>query len=189
MKKLLFSAALLVGASTAASAQTSALKVNIFSPIFKTGSFFFEHQVSEHRSLQLGGLFTAWGSGSTSITGFALTPEYRFYLSDNKPALEGFYFAPFLRYQSLTLKTKYEYVSIDGGGTLESKASLNTYGGGVLAGYQCLFKKRFTLDAFMGPAYNGGEVKLTSGDASQTFNPGPFAGFGLRSGVTFGVAF
>lgn len=189
MKKLFLSAALLAGLNTAASAQTSALKINIFSPLVKTGSFFFEHKVSEHRSLQLGGLFTAWSTGNTSIKGFALTPEYRLYLSDSKPALEGFYFAPFLRYQNLTLTVKDEFYLPGGSGTLESKAALNTYGGGVLAGYQMLFKKRFTLDAFLGPSYNAGEVKLTAGNVDQTFNPGPFAGFGLRSGVTFGVAF
>jgi hypothetical protein len=69
------------------------------------------------------------------------------------------------------------------------EASLSTVGGGVVAGYQFLFKKRFTLDTFLGPSYNGGSMKVTAGDASQNFEAGTFTGFGLRSGVTFGVAF
>jgi hypothetical protein len=145
--------------------------------------------VAEHRSLQLGGLFTAWSAGDTKIRGFALTPEYRLYLSESKPALKGFYLGPFLRYQNLTLTAQEEYAGIDGGGTVEGKASLNAFGGGMVAGYQFLFKKRFTLDAFLGPSYNGGSLKVTSGDASQTFDAGAFSGFGVRSGITFGVAF
>lgn len=183
MKKLLLSAALLAGLHTAASAQTQALKVNILSPLVNTGSFFYEHQVGEHRSLQLGGLFTAWSTGNTKIRGFALTPEYRFYLSDSKPALEGFYFAPFVRYQNLTLTVTDEY-SPD-----KAEASLNTFGGGLLAGYQVVFKKRFTLDGFLGPSYNGGSLKVTMGNASETFDAGAFKGFGIRTGVTFGIAF
>ena len=189
MKKFLLAASLLSGLSTAASAQTNALKVNILSPLAKTGSFFYEHQVSGHQSVQLGGLFTAWSFDDTKITGFALTPEYRVYLSESKPALEGFYFGPFVRYQNLTLTVAEDYPSTGGSSTVEGKASLNTYGGGVVAGYQCLFKKRFTLDAFLGPSYNGGSLKVTAGDASQTFDAGTFTGFGLRSGITFGVAF
>ena len=188
MKKVLFAALALLGFHTSASAQTSALKVNIFSPLVNTGSFFFEHQVSEHASAQLGGLFTAWSSGDTKITGFAITPEYRCYLSDSKPALEGFYLAPFVRYQNLTLTVANAYTNANGN-AMDGKASLNTVGGGVLAGYQFLFKHRFTLDGFLGPSYNGGSLKITAGDASQSFDANSFLGFGLRTGVTFGVAF
>lgn len=48
-----------------------------------------------------------------------LTPEYRFYLSDSKPALEGFYFAPFVRYQNLTLTVADTYAN---GSAMEGKA-------------------------------------------------------------------
>jgi len=183
MKKLLFLAALGTGLHTTASAQTQALKVNILSPLVRTGSFFYEHQVGKQQSVQLGGLFTAWSAGNTSIRGFALTPEYRYYVSGSKPALAGFYLAPFVRYQQLTLTATDDYSSD------EAKASLTTFGGGVLAGYQLVLKQRFTLDAFLGPSYNGGSLKTTMGNASETFNAGPFEGFGVRSGITFGVAF
>lgn len=184
MKKFLLSAGLLAGLSTTASAQTNAFKINIFSPLVRTGSFFFEHKVSEHSSAQLGALFTAWSVGETRISGFALTPEYRFYLSE-KPALEGFYFAPFLRYQNLSLTEPTGYAS----SARDDKATLSTFGGGMLAGYQLLFKRRFTLDGFLGPSYNGGSLKVESENSQTTFDVGTFQGFGLRAGVTFGVAF
>jgi hypothetical protein len=188
MKKTLLAALLLLGLSTAASAQTNALKVNIFSPLVRTGSFFYEHKVGEHNSAQLGGLFTAWSVGDTKISGFALTPEYRFYLSDSKPAMEGFYFAPFARYQNLTLTVENGYEDLNGH-VSDGKASLNTFGGGVVAGYQFLFKRRFTLDAFLGPSYNNGTLKVSAGNESQSFDAGTFTGFGVRTGVTFGIAF
>jgi hypothetical protein len=190
MKTPFLAALLLTGLSTAASAQTNVFKVNVLSPLVNTGSFFFEHKVSDHSSIQLGALYTSWTSDDTKLSGFALTPEYRFYLSDQKPALEGFYFAPFMRYQGLTLTTPNDfYEPSDPNSVKEGKATLNTFGGGVVAGYQAVFRKRFTLDAYMGPSYNAGQVKVTAGSESQTFSAGPLAGFGLRTGLTFGLAF
>lgn len=190
MKKHLLAVCLLTGLTTAASAQTNAVKVNIFSPLVKTGSFFVEHKLADQRSVQLGALITSWNTGGTDISGFALTPEYRLYLSDKKPALQGFYLGPFLRYQNLKLTSEALDYSEENGNASQSegKATLNTLGGGVVAGYQFMFKRRFTLDTFLGPSYNGGKVKVTAGGA-DSFETDAFSGFGVRTGVTFGVAF
>lgn len=186
---LLLAGALLAAGS--ASAQSNVLKVNILSPIVNTGSFFFEHKLSESSSFQLGGLFTSYSSGDTHLTGWAITPEYRFYLSESKEAMRGFYVAPFLRYQNLTIKDTYEsYYS--GGGyptTQTDEASLDTFGGGVLVGHQWIFKQRFSLDTFLGPSYNGGSVTTKTSNGSSTYDAGPFKGFGVRTGITFGLAF
>lgn len=192
MKKFLLAAALLAGSASVASAQSTVVKANIFSPLVKTGSFFVEHRVGAHNSVQLGGLFTKWGSGDTQLSGFALTPEYRLYLAANKPALQGFYVGPFVRYQHLTLSSSYE--SLDDSGTLtrdKAEAALNTLGGGVVVGHQWLFKQRFSLDMFLGPSYNGGTIKVkdTGSHTNTSFDAGVFHGFGIRSGVTFGIAF
>ncbi|GGG37748.1 DUF3575 domain-containing protein [Hymenobacter glacieicola] len=193
MKKLLLVATVVAASATSALAQNNIVKVNILSPLVKTGSFFYEHKVSDNSSLQLGGLFTNWTiDDETKISGFAITPEYRFYLSEKHAAPEGFYVGPFLRYQNLNLKTSSieydpntgeEYTSTDEG-------TLNTFGGGVVVGRQWVFKERFALDVFLGPSYNGGSITTkgsTVGD--NTLDPGPFDGFGLRTGVTFGIAF
>lgn len=192
MKKLLFATALLVGSATAASAQSTVVKVNIFSPLVKTGSFFVEHQVGEHGSVQLGGLFTTWGSGDTRLRGYAFTPEYRFYLAEGKPALQGFYVAPYLRYQHLQATADYQSEDAQGNATTEqARATLNTFGGGVVVGHQWIFRRRISLDAFLGPSYNQGPLRVedTSSSTNENFNVSAFQGFGVRTGVTFGVAF
>ncbi|MCA8833159.1 DUF3575 domain-containing protein [Hymenobacter pini] len=194
MKKLLLAATLVAASATSALAQNNVVKVNIFSPIVKTGSFFYEHKLNDNSSLQLGALFTNWSSHDDRISGFAITPEYRFYLSERTTALEGFYVGPFLRYQNLTLKTTYDGFTYDSNGNPISKpqtdkASLNTFGGGVVVGRQWIFKERFSLDTFLGPSYNAGKVSTETSSGSDTFDPGPFDGFGVRAGVTFGLAF
>jgi hypothetical protein len=191
MKKLLLPAALLLLAASSASAQDNIIKVNILSPLVKTGSFFFEHKLNESSSLQLGGLFTSYNIGDTDLSGFAITPEYRYYLSDRKEAMEGFYVAPFLRYQNLTLKSTYTSYNGTGTGTSQQteKASLDTFGGGILIGHQWIFKQHFSLDLFLGPSYNGGTVKYEGSQGTQTLDAGSFKGFGVRSGITFGFAF
>lgn len=193
MKKILL-AALLTASATAANAQDNVIKVNILSPIVRTGSFFFEHKLSAASSFQVGGLFTKFSLGSgddkTGFSGFAITPEYRFYLSSSKEALEGFYVGPYVRYQNLTLKSTYsDYDSSGDPYTAKGEATLNTFGGGILIGHQWIFKQRFSLDTFLGPSYNSGTVKVKMGSNSGSFDPGPFDGFGIRTGVTFGLAF
>lgn len=190
MKKFLLASGLLLAAGSA-SAQDNVIKVNILSPIVKTGSFFFEHKLSESSSFQVGGLFTSWNFDDTDVTGFAITPEYRFYLSNSKQAVEGFYVGPFLRYQNLKLKTTYETFDDNGNfATATDEASLNTFGGGVVVGHQWIFKQRFSLDTFLGPSYNGGSISYkTNSGGNGTIDAGPFKGFGLRTGITFGLAF
>ena len=179
-------------AAGAASAQDNVLKVNILSPIVKTGSFFFEHKLSDNSSFQLGGLFTKWSiTDGTEFSGFAITPEYRFYLSERKDAMEGFYVGPYLRYQNLTLLDTYTSFDSNGNPTTDKQeASLNTFGGGVVVGHQWLFKERFSLDVFLGPSYNGGKLSYKdSSSSNENLDSGTFTGFGVRSGITFGIAF
>ncbi|AII52254.1 DUF3575 domain-containing protein [Hymenobacter sp. APR13] len=192
MKKLLLASSLLLASATSALAQDNAIKVNIISPLLKTGSFFYERKLSDNSSMQLGLLFTNFKiSDQDRITGFAITPEYRFYLSERTSALEGFYVGPFLRYQNLTIKTEYTDYNSNGNPTTSTdEASLNTFGGGVVVGRHWIFKERFSLDTFLGPSYNGGSIsEKSTSSGSVSYDPGPFDGFGIRAGVTFGIAF
>jgi hypothetical protein len=156
----------------------NAFKVNIFSPIVKTGSFFYERAINEKSSAQLGFGFTAYNRSDVKVSGLFFTPEYRFYLSNE--ALNGFYVGPYLRYQNLKVEDKSDP-------NTTSKATLSTYGGGVVVGRQWLFSDIITLDIFAGPNYNSGKVKVTQGTDPDV--PGSFEGFGARFGVTLGVAF
>ena len=181
MKKLTFGivvlAAGLIMSSSVFAQKKNAIKVNIFSPIVRTGSFFYERALSDGASAQLGFFYTGYKVTDTKFTGFGITPEVRIYPSKNED-IKGFYVAPFLRYQNFTLKDE----------VTASKGTLSTFGGGVLIGGQFLFGNIVTLDIFIGPAYNTGSIKVDSGSESD-FSTGAFDGFGVRTGVTLGLAF
>jgi len=159
----------------------NAIKFNIFSPIVRTGSFFYERTLTESSSLNFGFLFTKIGVGDTDFSGWALTPEYRFYLSETA-APHGFYVAPYLRYQQFSLTHENSYDAA------YSKADMTGYGGGLLVGRQWVFKQRVTFDLFIGPSYTSADLKVKSGD-EEDFETGSWDGFGVRAGVTLGIAF
>ncbi len=151
------------------------LKLNIFSPALKTLNLQFERKLKEDQSFQFGAFYTGYSNSGTSLSGFGFTPEYRLYLTN--VVLNGVYIAPFMRYQSYTLSDDQN-----------DKGTLSTFGGGLILGRQWLFKDKVTLDMFIGPSYNSGSVKVTSGvnnfDLTSSFD-----GFGVRAGVCFGFAF
>lgn len=151
-------------------------KINMFSPIVKTGSFFYERKLNDNSSAQLGVGFTAYNREGIRINGIFFTPEYRFYLSNSKDAMEGFYVGPYVRYQNLKIED-----------TEQNKATLSTFGGGLLIGNQWIFSNIVSLDVFIGPNYNSGTVKVTNGTDPDV--PGSFQGFGIRFGTTLGIAF
>jgi len=158
------------------------IKVNIFSPVVRTLSLSYERALSEDNSFQFNFFYTGTSIGDTQFRGFGLTPEYRFYLSENKEAPAGFYVSPFLRYQNFNLS-----VDDDFDDTVD-EATLSTFGGGVLIGGHWLFKDKISLDTFIGPSYAAGDVKL-EGDSEDIFETGILSGFGVRFGVTVGYAF
>lgn len=129
--------------------------------------------------MQLGFFYTTIKISETKFSGFGITPEYRFYLSESKDVLNGFYVAPFLRYQNFKLEDEFT----------NDEATLTTFGGGVLAGHQWIFKERFSLDTFIGPSYLGGSVDVEGDAEEDDFSTGALNGFGVRVGVTFGIAF
>lgn len=152
----------------------STVKINILSPIVKTLNLQYEKTISTNSSIQLGFFYTGYSTGGTSFSGFGITPEYRFYLSDTE-APEGVYVAPFLRYQNFTLEED----------VFSSKGTLSTIGGGLILGKQWVFKEKIVLDIFLGPAYSSGSVTVDSG--TNSFDTGAFDGFGLRTGLCFGI--
>lgn len=181
--------AALLGGARPAAAQTHALKANLLSPLVKTGSFFYEQQLGTHSSVQLGALVTNWSpDASTHLTGFAFTPEFRRYFSADGQALQGFYVAPFARYQKLALRMA---ITDDTDTPYAGQVSLQTLGAGLVVGHQWLYGRRVTLDTFLGPSYNHSVARFTTGDAQATnlADPGSFDGLSVRTGLTLGVAF
>ena len=162
----------------------NAFKVNIFSPLVSSVSVFYERAVSDGASAQLGFFYTGFKVSDTKFSGFGITPEFRLYPGKNED-LKGFYLAPFVRYQSFKLETP----SIDANlQAYTAKATFSTFGGGLLIGGQFLFGDLVVLDIFIGPSYNAGTVKVDAG-TEDDFSLGSFDGFGVRGGVTVGLAF
>jgi hypothetical protein len=156
--------------------QSNAVKVNILAPVVRTFSISYERKVSETGSAQLAFFYTGYSVSNTKFSGYGLTPEYRVYLSE-AGAINGFYVAPFLRYTNFNLKDE----------TSNDDATLSAFGGGVLIGRQWVFKERVTLDLFLGPKYMSST--LSGNSSNSSFKTDAFEGFGIRTGITLGVAF
>ena len=176
MKKLTFALLLMTVFSSAALAQSSVIKINLFSPIVRTFNVAYEKVIKKDASFQTGFFYTGYqDSGNISYQGFGITPEYRKYVSDSDAPV-GVYFAPFVRFQNFTLKNEFG-----------DKGTLTTLGAGLVVGKQCIFKQKFSLDGFVGPSFSGGKVKTTSGNSFDV--SGGLNGFGVRLGLTLGLAF
>lgn len=170
-----------VAAAHVAMAQPkTAIKINLLSPVARTFNIAFERAVNDNGSFQLGFYYTGLKVEDVKFSGFGLTPEYRFYLSQT-PAPNGFYVAPFLRY------TNYNLTADD----TTDKATFTSFGGGVVVGRQWVFKERVTFDLFIGPKYQSRDLKVTntSGNADETFDINYLNSFGIRGGITLGIAF
>ena len=184
----------MLGLTNQSIAQSNAVKLNIFSLAIGTYNVSYEKALVDKNSAQLGLFYLGYKYGSgdnkTSFTGIGITPEFRIYFNE---AMNGFYIAPFMRYQNYTLKADYQdtdsitFQTV----TRTAKGSLQTFGGGLIAGHQWLLGEHFTIDVFLGPSYNAGSAKSTddSDDPNYKFNTGVFDGFGLRWCLTLGSAF
>lgn len=189
MKKIsvLLTLVLAIGFGKMSFAQENAVKMNIFSLAFGTFNVAYERSINDVNTAQLGVFYMGYKIGDTKLTGLAITPEFRHYFDES---LHGFYIAPFLRYQNLSLSTE-NLTDIDTAGNIvyyDGKASYNSFGGGLIAGHQWVLGDHFTIDIFLGPSYNVGTIKVTEGNEDD-FSLGSFDGFGLRFGLTFGFAF
>lgn len=154
--------------------QKNVIKANAMSLVFATGSVFYEHKISDMTSAQLGFAYCGFKISNTKFNGLVLTPEFRIYPQKN--AIDGFYLAPYLRYQNYNLE-----VNTD-------KATLSSMGGGLLFGRQWITKSGFTMDLFFGGHYGSSNLKVESGEASD-FKTNLFSRYGVRIGFAMGFAF
>jgi Protein of unknown function (DUF3575) len=156
--------------------EKNVLKINALSLLLGTGSVFYERKFSDMTSGQLGVAYMGLKIGDTRFTGLILTPEFRIYPKKN--AIDGFYIAPYLRYQSFTVKNA----------TADADGTLSSMGGGLLFGREWIKKSGFTMDLFFGGHYGSSSLKLNSG-SSSSINSNFLSGFGVRVGFALGFAF
>ena len=179
MKKISLILLLCVMAAGSTFAQ-SAIKLNPLSLFAATVNVAYETKISDMQTGQLGLFYSGVKVGDISYSGIGVTPEYRFYLG-NGEALNGLYAGPFIRYQNLTLKSN---TGVDDG-----KASLTSFGGGLVLGRQWMFGDVFTLDIFLGPRYTSTSLDVESDSEGFDDLSGFFSsGLGVRFGVTVGLA-
>jgi Protein of unknown function (DUF3575) len=157
------------------SSEKNVLKINILSLFLGTGSIFYERKISNLTSAQMGVAYMNFKIMNTKFTGLILTPEFRIYVK--KQAIDGFYVAPYLRYQNFTLDDN----------SAASKGSLTSMGGGFLLGRQWIKKSGFNMDLFFGGHYGSSSVKVDSG--TDSFNTNFMSGFSPRVGFVIGFAF
>ncbi len=154
--------------------EKNVLKVNTLALIIGAGSVFYEREISDVVSAQLGVGYLNYKIDDFKFTGLVLTPEAKFYIRKN--AIDGFYVAPYLRYQ------KYNFDS-DG----DSNGSFTGFGGGAAFGRQWIFRKGFVMDLFFGGHYTGSDITIDSG--SETPDVTKIDGFKTRVGFSIGFAF
>jgi hypothetical protein len=158
------------------SVEKNVLKINTLSLFLGTGSIFYERELSDLTSAQLGVAYMGFKLGDTKFTGLILTPEVRIYPKKN--AIDGFYIAPYLRYQKFTVKNT----------TDPAQGSLTSMGGGLLFGRQWITDSGFTMDLFFGGHYGSSSVKVDSG-STESIDSNFFSGFKPRVGFALGFAF
>ena len=181
MKKGVFIIISLLVFTTGLRAQTkmNAVKTDLFSPIIKTYVLKYERAINEDMSIQLGFFYSNFlpSDTETTLNGFGITPEFRYYLSET-PAPNGTYLAPNFRYYKFTL----EDPEANGEGTLTNfSIALNL-------GKQVVLKDIILIDAWVGPSYNFRSFEETA-TGVDVGNLPDANGFGLRIGLALGLVF
>jgi hypothetical protein len=164
------------------------IKLNILSLAVGTGSVFYERVLNEQMSLQLGLSYTNISNDwilDVRYKGYAITPEFRYYLSSVE-APRGFFVAPFARYRNSEVTGN---ITRDGR-EIPANGKISAYGAGVMIGGQ-IIGKRLSAEAFVGPSLNTRSIKVTSPNVTERELPIPnlLGIFGLRAGITVGIAF
>jgi hypothetical protein len=178
MKKVvLFALAAFIVSTGLMGQKKSNIKTDLFSAFLRTGVLKFERALNEDMSFQIGAFYTGYSPGDTDarLSGYGITPEFRYYLSEKDPAPSGTYLAPNFRYMKLTADDNI------------NEASITSYGFAINLGHQRVFKDIIVVDGWIGPVY----AFRTLDDPSGSVDPGITAvnGFGIRLGIAIGIAF
>ncbi len=102
------------------------------------------------------------------MSGFFIMPEYRFYLS-YKIAPEGFYIAPFIKFNYYTMELSGEFSNVDA----DIKGKYSGIGGGVQFGMHWVIKERVSVDFYLaGPGiyYDNLSLRFESNDPAVNYD-------------------
>jgi hypothetical protein len=139
-------------------AQENTIKIGLLSPLGRNLTLEYERVIADQQSIAVhAGYVIPWndpfsladdfeGISNPRVSGFNVTPQYRFYLSQRSYAPKGLYVAPYLRYYRLSFETDYQddFDMASVGGSLRARYS--TTGLGAQLGYQWIVNDLFTVD-------------------------------------------
>ncbi|MEI6595017.1 MAG: DUF3575 domain-containing protein [Bacteroidota bacterium] len=146
------------------------IKINLLSPIYSTLMLFYQRNMSEENSFQVGvGYMSFDGFGTSSSNyynsnytsnphteSFYFTPEYRYTFSGS--FMDGSFIAPFLKYSNMTYSADY---TINNSNTYPYTSFTDRYtfnyqtlGIGICLGQQYIYKNKVSLEIYAGPVYN-----------------------------------
>ncbi|MCC6601333.1 MAG: DUF3575 domain-containing protein [Crocinitomicaceae bacterium] len=200
MKKFLLLASACLYGMVGFAQRKNLIKLDIHSPIFRTGIISYERVLNTNSSIGIGFLYTDQSGGFTNATylsRLAITPEYRFFLS-KKEAPSGFYASAFARYQWMEARewnTLYDDFGMAEPYNYYIEKELSTFGGGLTLGFQEVFKERIVIDLFLGTVWNSGDKRKDLSAQNNYYTPEPneifkpYVGYFIRSGVNVGIAF
>jgi hypothetical protein len=186
----------------------NAAKINLLSPLYSNLSLSYQYLITPFRSIQLTASymdfndFVTYGNADDlRVTGFSITPEYRINFSGY--GLNGFYVGPFLRYMDYKKTVDYNELYT----TVMENSSFKSAGIGFNIGKQFIIKNTVLVDLFAGPVYQVlVQEKINQSITRQMqpfyYNYEDFSnylspsipnrylkGYGIRAGITIGIAF
>lgn len=176
--------------------QKNVVKLNLLSLPIRNFYASYERVLSDKKSISIGLAFmpsrsmlfkgsfsdnSSQGENrweSLTMSGFSVTPEFRFYTARRKEAPRGFYIAPYVKYQNFGVKGKYteEYYDNDykrdNTATFDLKGTYSLFALGCQFGVQWLISDRVSIDwSFIGigvGSYNF-LFKESSGQVGPTY--------------------
>ena len=164
------------------------IKTNVLSTFIGAFHLGYERRLTQSIGVQIGLMYyeEPYSSNTNVIQGFAITPEFRFYLK--KKALEGLYlaFSPRYKYFSL-VETVYD----GNNGIKEITGGTSLFNFAFMVGGQKIYKNGISVEIFGGLGSNRllksaeKASKLYSGSSITAFN----SPISLRAGLLVGFAF
>jgi hypothetical protein len=168
------------------------VKINLSSLIFLNASLQYERVIKTNMSVALGislmpktqlpfagTLQDQYGENedakraieNTKLGNFSITPEFRWYVGQ-KGAPNGFYLAPFVRYNRMTFDQIYEFNTNNGLHRPNITGTINNIGGGLMIGAQWTLSKNISLDWWiLGGIYGSTKGDFTGYDDLSTMTP------------------
>jgi len=174
MKKIILLTTFIIGMSVSCFAQDEAeenlpniIKLNPISLAFGNINLIYQRALGKSSAVQIGGNYWYRFLG-TEVTGFGIRGGYQFFVTGRtKTAPEGFYVGPHLSYNSLKEKET------------DVQNSVNTFGVGLMLGYQWVWKSGLSLDLGIGPMYTFAQEENTE-TSFEGFLPNIMIGLGYN---------